>query len=83
MLLRLWHRLAAAAPIPPLVRELPYAVSAALKSKKTKQNKITTKKKKHTVYNLLRLAFFFSFLRLLFCLFRAVPMAYGGSPARG
>ena len=29
-LLWLWHRLAAAAPIPPLAWELPYAVGAAL-----------------------------------------------------
>ena len=30
---RLWRRLAAAAPIPPLAWELPYAAGAALKSK--------------------------------------------------
>ena len=33
MLLWLWHRLAAIAPIPPLAWELPYAMDAALKSK--------------------------------------------------
>ena len=37
---RLWHRLAAAAPIWPLAWELPYAMEAALKKgKKTKTNK--------------------------------------------
>ena len=36
MLLRLWHRLAAAASIQPLAWELPYAMGAALKSKKKK-----------------------------------------------
>ena len=34
MLLWLWHRLAAVAPIGPLVQKLPYAVGAALKKKK-------------------------------------------------
>ena len=33
MLLWLWHRLAAAAPIPPLAWELPYAAGVALKGK--------------------------------------------------
>ena len=37
----LWHRPAAAAPIPPLAQELPYATGVTLKTKqnKTKQNK--------------------------------------------
>ena len=35
----LWCRLAAAAPIPPLAWELPYAAGVALKSKKIKTNK--------------------------------------------
>ena len=35
-LLWLWCRLAAVAPIRPLARELPYAICAALKSKKKK-----------------------------------------------
>jgi len=34
-LLRLWHRLAAAAPIQPLAWETPYATAAALKKKVT------------------------------------------------
>ena len=42
VLLWLWHRLAAVAPIPPLAWELTYATSVALKSKKKKK-----KKKKH------------------------------------
>ena len=33
-----WHRLAAAAPILPLVRKLPYAAHAALKKKNTQTN---------------------------------------------
>ena len=37
--LGLWRRLAAAAPIQPLARELSYAVGSAIKRKKTKQNK--------------------------------------------
>ena len=37
VLLWLWCRLAAAAPIRPLAWELPYAVGAALKKKKEKQ----------------------------------------------
>ena len=39
VLLGLWHRLVAIAPIWPLAWEFPYAVSAALKRQKTKQNK--------------------------------------------
>ena len=39
VLLWLWHRLAAAAPIQPLVRELPYATSATIKKKKKKRKK--------------------------------------------
>jgi len=35
----LWHRPAAPAPIRPLAWEPPYAVSVALKSKKTKERK--------------------------------------------
>ena len=38
-LLWLWCRLAAAAPIGPLAWEPPYAVHAALKTKKEKKNK--------------------------------------------
>ena len=38
-LLWLWRRLAAAAPIQPLAWELPYASSAALKSKKKERKK--------------------------------------------
>ena len=36
VLLRLWHRPAAVAPIGPLAWEPPYAIGAALKSKKKK-----------------------------------------------
>ena len=40
MLLWLWHRIAAAALIPPLAYELLYALGAAMKKEKeTKQNK--------------------------------------------
>ena len=38
-MLWLWCRLAAAAPIWPLVWELPYAIAAALKKKKEKKKK--------------------------------------------
>ena len=37
----LWDRLAAVAPIHPLASELPYAMGAALKSKKKKKKKDT------------------------------------------
>ena len=36
-LLRLWHRLAAAAPIQPLAREILYAASGAIKRNKKKK----------------------------------------------
>ena len=39
VLLWLWHKLAAAPPIEPLAWELPYAVGAALKNKKKKNEK--------------------------------------------
>ena len=39
MLLWLWHRPGAAAPIRPLAWELPYAVSVALKKAKKKKQK--------------------------------------------
>ena len=39
MLLWLWHRLAAAAPIQSLARKLPYAAVMALKKKKKKKKK--------------------------------------------
>ena len=39
VLLWLWHRLAAAAPIQPLAQKFPYAEGAALKRKKEKKNK--------------------------------------------
>ena len=39
MLLRLWCRLAAAAPIRPLAWDLPYAIGAALKRRKNKNKK--------------------------------------------
>ena len=40
----LWLCQAAAAPIPPIAQELPYAIGAALKSKsKTEQNKTKQK----------------------------------------
>ena len=45
MLLWLWCRPAAAAPIQPLSRELPYAAYAALKKKKIKTNKQKTQVK--------------------------------------
>ena len=45
MLLWLWHRLAPAAPIRPLVWELPYVKGAALKKEKKKEKKKERKKK--------------------------------------
>ena len=44
VLLWLWHRPAATAPIGPLAWELPYAASGALKGQKTKQNKAKAQK---------------------------------------
>ena len=38
VLLWLWHRLAAVAPVGPLAWKLPYAVRAALKGKKAKKS---------------------------------------------
>ena len=43
VLLRLWHRLAAMAPIQPLAWELPYALGAALKRKRKKKKKNSMK----------------------------------------
>ena len=42
LLLWLWHRLAAVAPVQPLAWELPYATDSALKSKKQKKTYIYT-----------------------------------------
>ena len=47
MLLGLWCRPAAAAPIQPLAWELPYAIGVTLKSKKAKKEK---KKKKSLLF---------------------------------
>ncbi|WP_320867859.1 hypothetical protein [Phascolarctobacterium sp.] len=44
-LLRLWHRLAAAVPIPPLAWELPYAAGAAQEIATTTTTTTTTKTK--------------------------------------
>ena len=46
MLLWLWCRLAAAAPIQPLAWELPYTAQAALEKKKKKKRKEKKKKLK-------------------------------------
>ena len=52
VLLWLWCRLAAAAPIRPLAWELPYATGAALKSKKyNKKRKLKTYAQKHLQRN--------------------------------
>ena len=45
VLLWLWHRLAAVAPIQPVAWELPYATDVALKNKKQTNKKKQTKKK--------------------------------------
>ena len=45
VLLRLWRRLVAAAPIQPLAWEPPYAASAALKSKKRRNKHTKTRYK--------------------------------------
>ena len=44
-LLRLWHRLAAVAPIRAIAWELPYATGAATKKKKKKKRKEKKRKK--------------------------------------
>ena len=96
LLLWLWCRSAAVAPIQLLAQKLPYATSIAMKKKKkTKKWNFTpiihlavffcTIQASHpwnviNVYTheeLLPLIFFF------FGLFRAVPLAYGSSQARG
>ena len=46
MLLWLWRRPAATAPIRPLVWELPHTLGAALKNKQTNKQKTQKKKKK-------------------------------------
>ena len=46
MLLWLWYRLAAVAPIGPLAWELPYAIVAALKDQKKKKKKRERERKK-------------------------------------
>jgi len=48
MLLWLWPRQAAAAPIQPLAWELPYATGVALKSKQRKKQKQTKQPNKKT-----------------------------------
>ena len=45
VLLWLWHRLTAVAPIRPLAWETPHATGVALKRQKTKTNKQTNKQK--------------------------------------
>ena len=71
-LLWLWHRLAATALIGPLAWEPSNAAGVALKNKtKPKQNKTQG------------VNFFLSFSFSFFFLFRAIPVAYGSSQARG
>ena len=51
MLLWLWHRLEAAAPIQPLAWEIPYAARAALKKpRKKKKTKILSKALKEVFF---------------------------------
>ena len=57
MLLWLWRRLAATAPIIPLAWELPYATGAALKKDKRQKNLKKFKNKK-TKMGLARLTYF-------------------------
>ena len=75
--------------------DLPYASGMALKSKTNKQNK--TKKQKLMIHSASQdsdligqgcdleseLLFFICFFSFGFCPFRAQPLAYGGSQARG
>ena len=90
VLLWLWCRPAATAPIRPLAWEPSYAVDAAIKRQKTKTEKKTrTRKRKHKQRKRekrLRMWGFFVVVCLpFFCLFafsRATPVAYGGSRAR-
>ena len=48
-LLCLWHRPAATAPVQPLVKNTPYAVRVALKSKNKTHKQNKTNKQKHKV----------------------------------
>ena len=70
----LWGRLAAAAPIRPLAWEPLHAAAAAPEGKTNRQ----TGKTSHFSLHFLSFFFFWSFV-----LFRASPVACGGSQARG
>ena len=73
MLLWLWRRLTAVAPIRPLAWESPYATGEALKSKETKKPKTYFMCQKHSIKTLKK-AFLFYFFH-----FMAIPVAYGSS----
>ena len=77
-LLWLWCRLAVVAPIRPLAWELPHASGVALKSKINKYKSLYFKE-----FILVKVCgFLFVCLFVLF-FFRATPMAYRSSQARG
>ena len=88
MLLWLWPRLAATAPIQPLTSEPPYATGADLKSKQVKKY-IHTYIHTYIMYAVSGLSGCplnvkqKSRLFLPFCLLRATLAAYGGCQARG
>ena len=75
-LLWLWRRQAAIAPIRPLAWDPPHAMGVALKKRQKNPPELAPLDKE--AIQLIHKAFF-----VLFCLFRAALVAYGGSQARG
>ena len=74
----------ATTPIQPLPWEPPYALGMALKRQKKEGGGVGFYSIKNLpVAQRCKLAVFYSLFYFIFCLFRAVPAAYGGSQARG
>ena len=83
VLLWLWHRLAATAPIGPLAWEPPYAVGAAQENAKRRPKKKKKKRPFNESQYLALLPYLSVFVFAFFFFSRAAPTAYGGSQARG
>ena len=77
----LWCRPAATAPLWPLAWKAPYATRVALKNNNDNKNKLIFFQKVvfFSFFSFPFLSFFFFF----FFIFRAAPIAYGGSQAKG
>ena len=76
----LWLWFASAAPIGPLAWELPYATSAALKSKKKKPDE---NKNISVYYSIFHIHNFWAMIMIQNLFFRATGVAYESSQARG